>query len=217
MRNKTPATDTSPIGVLDGEVNGRHQKTGHFGLQQRLQVELGCLLCWFAAPSVTAQESESAPVVALLSLATIPPEVFTRELQKPPDPWAVCLLERHNGGVIAPHRASAEGEAWEKFEAEYRPKQRNVSPVMRQIESAKYQLDAATFGFDRLVRNIQDNTLFKFDNGRLRHAAPGDLPLRRTTSHSWTDGLQHIRVKFDVKPRIGQPYVGVRVIIPFGN
>ena len=197
--------------------SGGHRTTNHFGRRWGLEVELGCLLCWFAATSVTAQDSESVPVVASLSVATVPAEVFRKNLRESTNLWAIRPTERPNGGIIEPHRALTDSEAWEKFEAEYRPPHPSSSTVMHQLESAKYSLDVVTFGFDRLVRNIQDNTLFKFDQGGLRHAAPGDLLLPPASDNPWTDGLKNVRVKLDVKPRIGQPYVGVRVIIPFGN
>lgn len=126
-------------------------------------MELGCLLCWFATAAVTAQQSESAPLVASLLAPTAPSEIFRTNLRAPIDPLAIRLTERLDGGLIAPRRALTAGEAWEKFEADYRPQQPSSSLVKRQLESAKYQLDTAAFGFDRFVRNIEDNSLFKLD------------------------------------------------------
>ena len=131
--------------------------------------------------------------------------------------WSIRFTERPNGGIIEPRRAPTEGEVWEKFEDEYRPKQPSSSPVLRQLESAKYHLDVATFGFARLVRNIHSNTQFKLDRGWLCHAAPDDLSPYRASVNPWMDGMKNVRVKVDLKPRVGRPYVGVCVVVPFGN
>lgn len=208
-----PARGATPIKTPGVEGKDRHLAGSCFGLQ----VGLGCLLCWFAASSVSAQKSDPTPVVASLSGSTVPAELFQKYLWETSGRWEARLAERPNGGIIEPHRAPTEGEAWEKFDADYRPHQPSSVPVIRQLESAKYLLDCATFGADRFCRNIQDNLQFKFANGRLRQAAPGDLPQHRLSANPWLGGLKDVRVKSDLKLRIGQPYVGVRIVIPFGN
>jgi hypothetical protein len=182
---------------------GRQQAAFCFGLV----LELGCLLCWFATAPVSAQKSEATPVA----------EFFRKDVLETGGRSADHFTERRNGGLIAPRRRLTEGQAWAKFEAEYRPPQPSTVPVLRQLESAKYFLDARTFEFDRFIKNIRDNTQFKLDRGGLRHAAPDDLTSYQLSVNPWSDGLKNARVKLDVKPRTGHPYIGVSVSIPFGN
>jgi hypothetical protein len=105
------------------------------------------------------------------------------------------------------HGKPTDTEAWEKFESEYRPEQRSPSPLKRQIETAKYGLDTTVFAVDRFVKSIRNHADFEFDQGRLH----------RTRTNSRGGFLDNPRVKLDLEMLRDKPYVGVRVVIPFGN
>ena len=134
--------------------------SGHLGWHRGLQIELGCLLCWFATTSGTAQEPE--PVAVVASLTVSPAELLKKSRQEPVDPWAIQFPERRNGGIIERRHALTDGEAWVKFEAEYR-QPRSQSPVKRQVETAKYGLDVTVYSVDRFVKNLREHVDFSFD------------------------------------------------------
>ena len=172
-----------------------------------LAVTVACIACWSAVPSATAQKSQPPVLIASLSVSTIQPEFFLSSVRERPDRPAPQVIERTDWPIRVFHRKPTDAEAWEKFESEYRPEQRSPSLVKRQIETAKYGLDTTVFAVDRFVKSIRDHADFEFDQGRLR----------RTRANSRGGFLDNPRVKLDLDLTHGTPYLGARVVIPFGN
>jgi hypothetical protein len=118
------------------------------------------------------------------------------------------LAEREIQPMLMSHRKPTDAEAWEGFETEYSPPQKSPSPIKRQIETAKYGLDTAVFAVDRFVKNVQSQADFSFEQGSLHRTPAVSLEAPRSSP----------RVKLDLEMWQGsKPYVGVRLIIPFGN
>ncbi|MGD0652442.1 MAG: hypothetical protein ABSA97_15095 [Verrucomicrobiia bacterium] len=166
---------------------------------------VACVSCWSAVPSATAQKSESPSLIAFLSVSTIPAESIRTNISERIDRQA--LTERDRQAILMPHRKPTDAEAWEKFESEFRPEQRSPSPVKHQIETAKYGLDVTVFAVDRFVKSITNHADFEFNQGRLR----------RTPANPLERSLGNPRVKLDLDLTHGRPYLGARVVIPFGN
>jgi len=167
---------------------------------------VACVSCWSAVPSATAQESESPSLMAFLSISTITAASSRSNINVRIDRQVVT--DRKLQPMLMPHRKPTDIEAWERFEAEYSPPQKSPSPVKRQIQAAKYGLDTAVFAVDRFVRSVENQADFSFDQGSLRRT--------RTTSSG--ELLNNLRVKLDLNTGQGsKPYVGVRIIIPFGH
>ncbi|HXI84517.1 MAG TPA: hypothetical protein VNL17_10565 [Verrucomicrobiae bacterium] len=165
-----------------------------------------CLSCWSAVPAATAQNSESPFLMASLSISTIPVESVRSNVSE--RTHRVALPECEPQSMLAPQRKPTDIEAWERFEAEYSPPQKSSSSVKRQIQAAKYGLDTAVFAVDRFVKSVENQADFSFDQGGLRHT--------RATSSGVL--LNNVRVKLDLDTGQGsKPYVGVRIIIPFGH
>ena len=172
-----------------------------------LTVTVACIACWSAVPSATAQKSQPPVLVASLSVSTIQPEFMLTSVRERPDRPAPRVTQRTDWPLPMRHRKPTDTEAWEKFESEFRPEQRSPSPVKRQIETAKYGLDTTVFAVDRFVKSIRDHADFEFDQGHLR----------RTRENSRGGFLDNPRVKLDLDMTHDKPYVGARVVIPFGN
>lgn len=169
-----------------------------------LSATVACLSCWSAAPSATAQESPS--LIAFLSISTIPTGSVRNTISERADLRA--LTERDRQAILTSHRQPTDAEAWERFDAEYKPPQKSPSPVKRQIETAKYGLDTTVFAVDRFVNSIANHADFSFDQGNLR----------RTPAASHGESRNNPRVKLDLNMwQSGQSRLGVRIIIPFGN
>jgi hypothetical protein len=118
------------------------------------------------------------------------------------------LAVREFQPMLVPHRKPTDREAWERFEADYSPPQESPSPVKRQIETAKYDLDTATFALDRFIKNVQSQADFCFDQGSLHRTQATSLERSRISP----------RVKLDLDMWQGsKPYVGVQIVIPFGK
>jgi hypothetical protein len=64
------------------------------------------------------------------------------------------------------------------------------------------------FAVDRFVKNVENQGDFTFDQGSLR----------RTRATSLGGSRNNPRVKLDLDMwQSSKPYIGVRIIIPFGN
>ena len=167
---------------------------------------VACVSCWSAVPSATAQKPESSSLIAFLSVSTIPAESIRSNISERIDRRA--LTEGDSQRILMPHRKPTDAQAWEKFESEFRPEQQSPSPVKREIEIAKYGLDTAVFAADRFVKSIANQADFSFDQGCLQ----------RTRATSLGESRDNPRVKLDLNIWQGsKPYVGARIVIPFGN
>ena len=175
--------------------------------QSILTITVACIACWLAAPSARAQKSESPMVMASLSVSTIQPDFILNRVREHPDRPVPQVIERTDWPLPVLHGKLTDAEAWGKFEAEYEPQHPSSSLVKRQIETAKYGLDTTVFAVDRFVKSIRDHADFEFDKGNLH----------RTHASSREGFLDNPRVKLDLEMLRAKPYVGVRVVIPFGN
>jgi hypothetical protein len=174
--------------------DSKHRIRTHW--RAALTVTVGCVAGWSAVPFATAQESELPVFVASLSVSTMQPEFILKSVRVRPDQPIPVL-----------HRKPTDIDAWVKFEEEYRPSPRSPSPVKRQIETAKYGLDVSVFAVDRFVKSIRDHADFEFDQGSFR----------RTRTNSRGRFSDNPRVKLDIDLTHGRPYLGARVVVPFGN
>lgn len=144
--------------------------------------------------------------MASLSVSTTTAEFIRSNVTERTDRQA--LTERDSQRILTPQPKPTDAEAWERFDAEYKPRQRNSSSIKRQIETAKYGLDTAVFALDRFTKNVENQADFSFDQGSLRRTRAISLGASRSSP----------RVKLDLDMWQGsRPYVGVRLIIPFGN
>jgi hypothetical protein len=165
-----------------------------------------CLSCWSGVPSATAQESKSPSLVASLSVPPTTAASSRTNINERTDRQVLTL--RESQPMLMSDRRPTSAEAWERFETDYSPLQKSPSPIKRRIESVKYGLDTAVFAVDRFFKNVESQADFSLDRGSLHRTpatAPGQL-------------LGNPRVKLDLEMWRGStPYVGVRIIIPFGK
>jgi len=144
--------------------------------------------------------------MAFLSVSTITAESTRSNISE--RTGHQVLAEREFQSILMP-RLQTDAEAWERFESDYSPPQKSPSTIKRQIETTKYSLDAAVFAVDRFARSVENQADFSLDQGSLRRT--------RATS-SGDSPNNNPRVKLDLDMWQGsRPYVGVRLIIPFGN
>jgi hypothetical protein len=111
------------------------------------------------------------------------------------------------------------GDRWEGFEIEFGLSHKNPSLVLGSIQSAKYQLDRATFAIQEFTHSVEDALKFDYGIADLVGAAP----YRRAGSHAITgnmlrDSLEHARFKSDIRLNaFGESFVGVKLQMPFGD
>jgi len=177
-------------------------------LRSGLKLGMAGLLGWGTTGVGIAQDNDAPLLFAALSITTEAVPDWRRAAREATNARSVQITERANWQIKEPRRALTEAEAWNRFEAEYRPAHRSLSPIKRQLESGKYALDIITYRYDRIIRDLDRHLQFTLAPGEPRQAA------RPTANTQW---LGNVRLKLDVKPQIGQPYLGVRLIVRFGN
>ena len=171
-----------------------------------LTVTVECVVCWSAIPSVSARDFAAPVFVAALSVAPQPDFILdsVRERCDRPVPQAIARPDR-SAPVL--HRQPTDAEAWGHFDAESRLSAQSPSPVLRQVETAKVGLDTTVFAVERFVKSIRNHADFEF----------GQDGFRRTRANSRGKFLDNPRVMLDLDLMQCRPYIGARVVIPFGN
>lgn len=186
-------------------MNRHNNRNSHW--YSTLTVTVECVVCLSAGPSVPAQECGAPVFVASLAVSPLPPEFILNSAYEQSARSTRQVVARTGQPSPALQRKPTDTEAWERFEAEYRVPAHSPALGTRQIETGKFGLDTTVFAVDRFVKNLRDHADFEFDHGNMR----------RTRANSRDGLLANPRVKLDLDMLHGRPYVGARVVIPFGN
>jgi len=166
---------------------------------------VSCLVGW-PVSVIPAPESAAPVFVIALAVVPLPSELLlagSRDHDWPKRPE----LPHTDLAPLVRHREPTDTEVWEHFEAEYRLPNRSPEFVRRQVENAKYGLDKAAFSVDRFVKYFRNNADFDFAQGNVR----------RTRANGHGGYLDNPRLRLDLDMAHGKPYVGARLVIPFGN
>ena len=172
-----------------------------------LTMTVGCVAWWSVVPSAPAEELAPSTSVASLSVSTIRPDPILNSDREDPDQQALRPINGNFRPIIVLHRKQTDAEAWDNFESEFRPAQPSSSLVQHQLETAKYGLDVTVFAVDRFVKSIRDHADFELAQGGFRH----------TRANPSGGFLDNPRVKLDLDMLQSNPYIGMRVVIPFGK
>jgi hypothetical protein len=113
--------------------------------------------------------------------------------------------------------AASRVDRWEKFETEFGIAEPEHSPVFRSVQAAKYNLDRLVFAASEFSRNLSDVTDFELDHGRLYHVSAAGTQVWEEPSSSSAPIPRNVHLGLDVNVAQGKPYVGVKLVIPFGN
>ncbi len=139
--------------------------------------------------------------------SAIQPEFYLQNVPERGIPIAVRNPDGPEVHLNVPARPQTEQEAWQNFEAEYRPDYEGQTAVKRKVQLAKYGLDCAIFAFQRFSQRADQALEFKMEVRRNQ----------RGESSSRPHLLDNACLKVDVQTPPSKPYVGVRVILPLGN
>ncbi len=105
---------------------------------------------------------------------------------------------------------------WEHFEAEFGLRDDRATGVTASIARAKYGLDLLTFSAEVLADSMEDVVELRYTRGRICRVATSPSPA--PAAHGAGPlSLEDARLKFDLKLARGRPYLGLRLVIPFGN
>ena len=108
-------------------------------------------------------------------------------------------------------------DRWEKFETEFGITEPEHSPVLRSMQSAKYNLDRLVFVASEFSHQLSSVTEFELDHGKLYHVSAAGQQAWEEPSNSSAPIPKNVRLGLDVNVAQGKPYVGVQLVIPIGN
>ncbi len=106
---------------------------------------------------------------------------------------------------------------WEKFETEFGVTEPEHSTVLRSMQSAKYSLDRAVFAANEFSHNLSRLTDYELDHGRFYHASAATQLLRDESLTPWPTVPENVHLGLDVNLVQSRPYIGVKLVIPFGD
>ena len=119
-------------------------------------------------------------------------------------------------------RQLTEAQRWDRFESEFGVQNQTSSALESGLRSAKYDLDRTVFALNGFVETVADALEFEYrfgDNtGLARSSQASTAPLRRYFS-PLRDALENTRLRSDVDLNVGsgQAWIGMRLVVPFGE
>ncbi|MEI6085661.1 MAG: hypothetical protein WCS70_15360 [Verrucomicrobiota bacterium] len=152
---------------------------------------------------------------AFISLAVAPtadtqePPAITATLERPPSMLAERLISSEP--VLLKH-----SDPWDQFQNEFGRDQEKAPSVLDSLAHAKYGVDLTVYTVTTFLDRLEDILELRYTNGRIESAAANPQPSAGTVKHGPVT-LEDARLKFDFAFAGGQPYVGVRLVLPFGN
>ena len=128
-------------------------------------------------------------------------------------------VEADDYTVAVQHNTPTAGERWEKFETEFAITNTDPSAVKSTLASAKYQLDKSTFAIQEFANNVADALRFDYGWTDLTGSKPGNTTgVHPPSPNPVLDSLENARFKSDINLKlVGETYVGVKLVLPFGN
>ncbi len=106
---------------------------------------------------------------------------------------------------------------WEKFETEFGVTVPEHSTMLRSMQSAKYDLDRVVYAANEFSHNISRLTDYEWDHGRFYRVSAATQLLREESSTRWTTVPENVHLGLDVNLVQSRPYIGVKLVIPFGD
>ena len=182
---------------------------GSEGLLCGLIFAAGAVMC--PAQAGTPQGKQSERLIDYVSPALVgtdaSPDAASQAKLFPPNPT--------NLKVLTLPSVSTEADRWTKFEADFGIKTKDPSFVKSSIESAKYKLDETVFA----AKEFADTLHYDAYLTDLLTGTSSNSPPRRYYSDPILDSLENTRIRtgLDWDRQSGRAFVGLRLVVPFGD
>jgi hypothetical protein len=121
------------------------------------------------------------------------------------------------GQIIKSRRVNDASHRRDRFEAEFGIEGKKRAGVMGSLQLAKYTLDDVTFTVDDFTRSLSDALKLEYDHGHVHRAVSANDKAHSTVPGPWSDLPQGLRFGPEFDLTGGKPYVGLVVVIPFGD
>jgi hypothetical protein len=164
-------------------------------------------------PRVVAMILVSSTALLYLSVA---PNADTYETATIQSPLRNRIEQSNPKPIIVELREPTERDAWEKFEAEFGAAREVTPPHLAPLSETKYHIDLTIFTVNNVIHRFEDLIELRYSNGRIGRSATFRTPSPTYLGHG-PFTFEDTRLKFDFDLAGGKPYVGFRLVLPFGN
>ena len=106
---------------------------------------------------------------------------------------------------------------WEAFTIKFGEHDISSSPMLDPVVDSKYAMDVTLFSALDLANQLSNFLELRYNNGHIGRAfgTIAEHPLTRW--HASPIRLEDLRLKFDFLLARSKPYLGIRIVIPFGS
>jgi hypothetical protein len=189
-------------------------------LRMVLVVPVIAALCVCPRQSARAQEGDRQLLVTHVSPAlTAMHQTAVSPPQPAGGPGTMTLSESASSQITGRQGALTQGERWEKFETEFGVDQKNSSFVKGRLASAKYRLDRTAFELQEWVENVEGALKFDYSMPNPTGSSPSSDTARASDPLPFWGSIDnpHLKSDVDLDPFTRRAFVGVKVVIKFGN
>jgi hypothetical protein len=178
-------------------------------------VLVATLLC--VAPC-GGQTNPRPPLASHVSPADVATGEVARVERVRPARYHVGTTDPMSYSIASDRQRLSAGQRWENFHAEFGIQQRSASTFKSTLEAAKYRLDSATFVVSDFVETMEERFEFEYELRNL-NPAPHRAAIRPIYDNPISDMLDNARFRSDIDLDVGagRAFVGVRLVLPFGD
>ena len=172
-----------------------------------LTVTVACIACWSAVPSAPAQKSESPMVMALLVSLHDSAGIHADQRARTARPSGATSCRAHRlaaPDATASRRTPRRGKNSSRNFGQSNGVRRPSNARSKPPNTVSTRPCLPSIASSRASATTPTSNLI-------------EATLHRTRANSRGGFLDNPRVKLDLDMMHGKPYVGVRVVIPFGN
>ena len=119
--------------------------------------------------------------------------------------------------ALIPTPLTRPSSKWDAFEAKFVELQPSSSPLLDPLIETKHAADVSLFTAAELANRLSNFLELRYSNGRIGRSFGVVTPHPSTRWHSFPVRLEDTRLKFDFVLATSKPYMGARLVIPFGN
>jgi hypothetical protein len=108
-------------------------------------------------------------------------------------------------------------DSWEALKAQFVEDEPAPLPVLDPLVRTRSAADASLFTVAELANRLSNLLELRYSNGQLHRAANVVAQPPSTRWHATPLHLEDVRLKFDIRLANTGPYLGFRIVFPFGG
>jgi hypothetical protein len=175
-----------------------------------------CALCGATLQLALAETSPDR--IWYVRAPAVPPSVnLVKSPLKPVITENARSLDWTASQIIKPRHVNDAGHRRDQFEVEFGIDGKRQGGMKGSLQLAKYTVDDVTFTVDDFTRSLSEALRFEYDGRGLHRVASSDQNPQHALPGPWADMPRGVRFSPELNLANGKPYVGLYVVVPFGN